>query len=225
VPLKVGVSPIFPPMVFKQGKELVGAEVDLARALGRELGRPVEWVEVPWKDQVAALKDGRTDIIMSSMSVTTARGFVVAFTQPYLVVGQMALVRRTDRALYAIGFPNPPPGTVGVLKATTGEYLVEHDFSGARTRSYPDSASAVKALMGRKIDLFVGDSTLIWYLAGMHEGDGLSVVPIPLSEERLAWGVRKGDTALLEATNGFLARASRDGSLQQVLKRWMAVGP
>jgi len=37
---------------------------------------------------------------------------------------------------------------------------------------------------GRTIDLFVGDSTLIWYLAGMHEGDGLSVVPIPLSEER-----------------------------------------
>jgi len=33
-PLRVGVSPVFPPMVFKQGKELVGVEVELARALG-----------------------------------------------------------------------------------------------------------------------------------------------------------------------------------------------
>ncbi len=224
-PLKVGVSPIFPPMVFKQGRELVGGEVDLARALGKRLGRPIQWVELPWKEQIVALTDGRTDIIVSSMSITTARGFVVAFTQPYLVVGQMALVRRTDQALYALGFPANPPGTVGVIRATTGEFLVQRDFPAAKLRSFADSAAAVKALTGKRIDLFISDSTLAWHLGGMHSGDGLAVVPISLSEERLAWAVRKGDGALLSAANAYLAEAKQDGSLQQVLKRWMAVGP
>ena len=40
-------------MVFKQGKELAGVEVDLARALGEKLGRQVVFVELDWKDQVA----------------------------------------------------------------------------------------------------------------------------------------------------------------------------
>jgi len=224
-PLKVGVSPIFPPMVFKQGRELAGVEVDLARAFGKHAARPIQWVELPWKDQIGALHDGKIDIIISSMSVTTARGFVVAFTQPYLVVGQMALVRRTDMGLYALGFPGTLPGTVGALRATTGEFLAQRDFPGAKLRSLPDSLAAVKALVNQRIDLFISDSTLAWYLAGMHAGDGLTVVPIPLNEERLAWAVRKGDDALMASANAYLAQATQDGSLQQVLKRWMAVGP
>jgi ABC-type amino acid transport substrate-binding protein len=63
--LPVGVSPVFPPMVFKQGKDLVGVEVDLARALGETLGRKVTFVELPWEDQIEALIAGRIDIIMS----------------------------------------------------------------------------------------------------------------------------------------------------------------
>jgi polar amino acid transport system substrate-binding protein len=222
-PLKVGHTPIFPPMVFKQGRELAGAEVDLALAFGRRLGRPIQWVEIPWKDQITALHEGRTDIIISSMSITTARSFVVAFTQPYLKVGQMALVRRTDQALYGMGFPAIPPGPVGVIKATTGEFMIERDFPGAKIRSFPDSATAVKALMRKRVDLFVSDSTLVWYLSGMHAADGLSVVPIALSEEHLAWAVRKGNDALLREANTYLSEASQDGSLQRVLRRWMAV--
>ncbi|MGE4179500.1 MAG: substrate-binding periplasmic protein [Limisphaerales bacterium] len=224
-PLKVGVSPVFPPMVFKRGRDLVGVEIDLARALGAHLQRPIQIVEVPWKDQIGALNEGRTDIIMSSMSVTPARGFVVAFTQPYLVVGQMALVRRTDKALYALGFPLPPPGKVGVLKATTGEFLVQRDFIGASIQSFTESASAAKALMRERIDLFVSDSTLVWHLAGVHSGDGLTVVPIALSEEQLAWAVRKEDETLRTAANEYLDQSTKDGSLQKVLRRWMAVGP
>lgn len=224
-PLKVGISPIFPPMAFKRGRDLVGVEVDLAKAFGQHCGRPIEWVELPWKDQLTALNEGRTDIIISSMSVTTARGFVASFTQPYLVVGQMALVRRTDQALYALGFPITPPGTVGVIKATTGEFLVQRDFPSAKLRSFTESAEAVKALLKKRIDLFVSDSTLAWHLAGVHSGDGLSVVPTPLSEERLAWAVRKGNDTVLNAANAYLTQATQDGSLRQVLQRWMAVGP
>src|SRR6478672_9863481 len=95
--LRVGVSPIFPPMVFKQGKELAGVEVDLARELGQELGREVKFIELPWDDQSEALNAGKIDIIMSSMSITQARKWVVDFARPYLIVGQMTLVRREDQ--------------------------------------------------------------------------------------------------------------------------------
>lgn len=80
-------------------------------------------------DQIPALVDGRTDIIMSGMSVTRARELWIAFSKPWLIIGQMALVRREDAYRYAFGFPANPPGAIGVLKATTGDFLVQQEFS------------------------------------------------------------------------------------------------
>jgi ABC-type amino acid transport substrate-binding protein len=223
-PLRVGISPVFPPMVFERGKEFVGVEIDLARRFGESLGRPVVFVRLPWADQIAALNEGKTDIIMSSMSITPARGHVVSFTRPYFVLGQMALVRREDRGGYILGFPQPLPGTVGVLKATTGEFLVQREFPRDKRKSYSTPEQAVTALKKKKIDLFISDSTMVSYLAGVHSADGLTYVPMMLSEEPLGWAVRLTDEALLKAANDFIERSANDGSLLRVFRQWGATG-
>jgi ABC-type amino acid transport substrate-binding protein len=221
--LRVGVSPVFPPMVFKQGKELAGVEVDLARALGEKLGRKVVFVEMDWKDQTEALNAGKTDIIMSSMSMTPARNAVMTFTRPYLKVGQMGLVRREDRSKHPLCVMVPPGTKVGVIKATTGDFLVQRDFPRANRKTYADGADVARALMKGSVDLVITDSTLVWYLAGTHAADGLTAVPFVLSEELLAWGVRRGNDDLVAAANQFIERASQDGTLAKAFRRWMAV--
>ena len=223
-PLRVGVSPVFPPMIFKQGKELAGVEVELARALGQHLGREIVFVEVPWKDQVEALNDGRTDIIMSSMSITPARRYVVNFSKPYFLTGQMALVRRENKMDYALGFPYKLNGPVGVLKATTGEFLVQRDFPKTPIKSFATSEEAARALIKKKVNLFISDSTVVWHLAGKYDADGLAVVTIPLSEEALGWAMRKTDEDLLNSVNGFIEKSSQDGAFLKIFRRWTAVG-
>ncbi|HEV8541093.1 MAG TPA: ABC transporter substrate-binding protein [Verrucomicrobiae bacterium] len=221
--LRVGVSPVFPPMIFKQGKELAGVEIELARQFAQETGREVTFVVLPWEDQIEALGEGKIDIVMSSMSITAARKWVVDFSRPYLLVGQMTLVRREDLGKYILGFPLKPPGTVGVLKATTGEFLVHREFPKAKRKTYATEVQAVQALQKKKIDLFISDSSLICYLAGTHASEGLAAVPLTLSQEPLGWAVRKGNEKLLESANSFLKKASDDGRLNQILRRWMAV--
>ena len=222
-PLRVGVSPVFPPMVFKQGKELAGVEVDLARALGEQLGRKVVFVELDWKDQTEALVGGKTDIIMSSMSVTPARNSVMIFTRPYLKVGQMALARREDRYKHSLGLMAPPDIKVAVIKATTGDFLVQREFPRVKRKTFASGADAARALTQGSVDLFITDSTLVWYLAGTHAADGLTAIPFVLSEEVLAWGVRRGNDDLVAAANEFIARASQDGTLTKAFRRWMAI--
>lgn len=223
-PLRVGVSPVFPPMVFKQGKELVGVEVDMARVLGQSLGRPIVFVELPWKDQIEALNDRRTDIIMSSMSVTKSRRFVLNFSQPYFVVGQLALVRREDRNKYLLGFPLDLKGAVGVIPATTGDFLIQRDFPKTKRLNCKDGETGAQAVIRKKAGLFFSDSTLIWYLAGQHATDGLTVAPMALSEEQLAWAVRKTDDALLASLNTFITQARQNGTFLKVFQRWTSVG-
>ena len=95
-PLRVGITPDFPPLVFKQGDQVAGIEVELARMLGEELGRPVKFVEVKWDEQIPALLEGKTDIIMSSMTVTRERQVRIAFAEPFMKSGLVAAVRHED---------------------------------------------------------------------------------------------------------------------------------
>lgn len=220
-PLKVGVTPNFLPMIYKEGGALAGAEVDFAKALGQELGRPVQFVEVSWEDEIPALADGRTDIIMSSMSMTTARQVRVAFAKPYLAIGQIAVVRRADQGQFVFGFPIKPKGAIGVLKATTGDYLVQQEFSQNKRKEFDSPQDAAKALAKKKIDMIICDSPTAWWLAGMNEIDGLVVVPIALSHEDLAWAVRKSDADLLASVNSALDKLEANGEAAAIIKRWV----
>ncbi len=219
--LRVGVDPNLPPMIFKEGKNIAGVEADLAQALGRDLGRPLKFVEVPWAELVDALNDNKIDIIMSAMSVTRARQFRVAFADPYLRIGQMALVRADEKFRYGglgAGFANQ---TIGVKKATTGDLLVQQEFPRAKRKYYDSGEEGAKALVRKKIDLFICDSPIIWYLAGTYEAQGLVAAPMVLSDETLAWAVRRSDTALLDSANTFLKKAATSGELSKILRRWI----
>ncbi|MBU4201104.1 MAG: transporter substrate-binding domain-containing protein [Verrucomicrobia bacterium] len=220
--LRVGVTPNMPPIVYKQGDDVIGLEADLARALGRELGRPVRFVQLKWDDQIPALIGNKTDIIMSGMSVTRMRAMRIAFTDPYLEVGQLALVRRCDLdRFFTRGAVMLTTGIVGVEKGTTGDLFVQQEFPHAKRVSYASSREAVKALIAARIDLFVHDAPVVWWLAAEHESEGIAAVNVPLTTENLAWGVREEDPALLKAVNGILARWKQDEKLQGMVKRWI----
>ena len=219
--LRVGVTATFPPMIYKDGGKLVGVEADFAEALAGELRRPVKLVEVDWEDQIPALTDGKTDIIMSSMSITQPRSLRVAFAKPYLAVGQTVLVRREDANKYILGFPGKPEGTIGVLKATTGDFLVQQEFSRSKRKEFKSPEDAATALVKKRIDLFVSDLPVVWWMAGMNESKGLVALQIFLTEERLGWAVRKSDTKLLESVNAALEKLQKEGRAPAIIKHWL----
>src|SRR5262245_40494775 len=220
-PLRVGVAPNSPPMIFKEGKSIAGVEADLAQALGRELGRPIQFVELPWEDLIDALEANKIDIIMSLMSVTRARQMRVAFSDPYLRVGQMALVRAEDKFRYLPLGNSLATQTIGLKKATTGDLLVQQEFPRAKRKYFDSGDEAARALTKKKIDLFLNDSTMIWYLAGRYEGEGLVNAPMVFSDEILAWGVRRSEPQFLQSINAFLKKITANGELDRMLHRWI----
>lgn len=220
-PLRIGVTSTTPPMIYKEGKAWVGVEADLARALGESLKRPVEFIEVKWEDQIPALIQGKTDIIMSSMSITRGRMMQINFTTPYMRVGQMALVRGEDKGRFMLGFPAGLTAPVGVKRGTTGDFLVQQEWPKSRRRTYKTGDDAAKALLKKRIDFFVADAPLVWWLSGTYESKGLTFLPFLLSDEQLAWGVRKADEDLLQQVNAFLVTIQSDGRLESVLRRWL----
>ena len=219
--LRVGVTSTYPPVIFRQEGQFAGIEADLAALLGTRLGRTVHFVEVPWTAQIDALLAGRTDIVMSGMSITDARRVRVAFSQPYFEGGLMAAVRADDKHLY----PSPEallaaPVTVGVLEGTTGAGFAQRSFPNARRVELSRASDGALALRRRSIDIFVHDAPAIAWLVSANEAD---VAPIRhyLNREHLAWALRPTDTELLAQVNAALAGWKTDGTLAGVIGRWL----
>ncbi|HEY4415904.1 MAG TPA: transporter substrate-binding domain-containing protein [Verrucomicrobiae bacterium] len=220
-PLRVGITANLPPMAFKQDGQIVGIEADFAKLLGQELGREVKFVEVAWEDQIPTLLDGKTDIIMSGMTITKPRQFRVTFCSPYLRSGQMALIRGEDMQKFALAFPIPPPGVIGVEKSTTGDFLVQQEFPRSKRKTFSGGEAAAKALKKKQIDLYISDATTIWWLASENEAEGLAAVPIQLTDEQIAWAVSKTNSDLLDAANKALAKWQQSGKANKIVKHWL----
>jgi len=164
--LRVGVSTNSPPLVFKQGNEIVGAEIDMARELASSMQKSPHFVELKWTEQIPALLDGRIDIIMSGMSITEKRKMRIAFSKPYFRTGQMALIRNTDKLRYTGGYyailTQSITSVVGVVKGTTGEFFVQHNFGRAKKiMAFATSKEAVAALRISAICLQAANQFLV----------------------------------------------------------------
>jgi polar amino acid transport system substrate-binding protein len=219
--LRVGVAPISPPMIFREGGKVVGLEADFAQALGVNLGRQVKFVELRWEDIIDALVNDKIDIIMSSMSVTRARQARIAFSNPYMRIGQMMLIRTEEQGRYGLLLDSLGDKSIGVRKGTTGDVLVQQEFSRAKRKYYRSGDDAAAALRKGRIDLFIDDSSMIWYLAGSYEAKGLTASPMVLSDEVLAWGMRMSDASLQQSVNAFLKRTQDSGEATRLVRQWI----
>jgi ABC-type amino acid transport substrate-binding protein len=220
--LRVGVTPDAPPLIFKQNHKFVGLEADFARGLAEYLGKSPSFVELKWEDQIPALLENRIDIIMSGMTITTLRKVRIAFCIPYLRSGQMALIRREDAARFSTGlFTLTTSSAIGVIKNTFGEYFAEQSYSGVKKVTFSAPQSAVKALIDKRIDIFIYDGPMVLYLASENEVNGLTALFTPLTEEYLGWGVRKDNVELLESADKFLQTRNEEGTLNKMIKFWI----
>ncbi len=222
--LYIGVTPIAPPLVYKEGGRIVGLEADFGVALGEYLGMPVRFVELNWDDQITALEKGKIDIIMSGMSITQARNFRVNFCDPYFRAGQMMLVDIASANQYPRGYYDlkwKKNIRIGVIEATTGDYFARKNLPKAKINNYTTTSSAVNALIRGTIDAFIYDAPMIAYAASMNESKGVVPVYNLLTEEYLAWAVKKGDKTLQRQANDFLKAYKADGRLDSSLRKWI----
>lgn len=222
--LRVGATPNYPPVVSSEGGDVVGIEADLAEEVGRGLEKRMQFVSLPWEELIPALNRGDIDIIMSGMSITAGRKKEIAFTDPYLHIGQMAITRVDEiQRLGSLTALLNAPLTAGFEPQTTGEAFVKTNMRNARPVSVPSIEAAVEALRSRKIDVFVHDAPTAWRIGSDPAYQDLIGLYWPLTDEYLGWGVRIGDPKLREALNGQLNIMKADGRLNRITNKWIKV--
>ncbi len=220
-PLRVGVTPNFPPLVFNQQGTLAGVEVDLMRIVGRELGRPVSAVVLPWEEIIDSLLSGHIDVIMSGISVTPARTMRVAFTDPWMTSGLMAAMRQTDTGnIKSIDDVKNFYGRIGVLSGTTGHDFVRRNCPNARLVKIASAGDAAVQLQRNQVDLFVDDIPSILWQVSVYEAE-LAPLMERLTEDQIAWAVRRDNMTLMQQLNDVIRKGKQDGTIDAAILKWI----
>lgn len=221
--LRVGVSANSPPLIYKKGTQFTGLESDFARQLGVYLGKDVKIISVPWDKQLDYLDAGKTDIIMSGMTVTDKRAYRVNFSLPYLNSGQLMVSKLENKSRFNKGIYSlmNSPYVIGTIENTTGDYLITKTINQAKRKQFKKSKDAIAAVISGEIDVFVYDAPMACYYAAMNEQNSLTVHLDLLSHENLAWAIAKENTLLLEQVNQFITGIHKSGELQKTIKRWI----
>lgn len=90
--LRVGVRSQYPPFAWVEGTQRRGFEVALASEIARQLAVRPEWVEVTPANRIAALGEGRADLVIATMGHTVQRDAEALFVRPHYYRSRTVLV-------------------------------------------------------------------------------------------------------------------------------------
>ncbi len=203
-PLVIGMELNYPPFEMTDASGTpTGVGVDMAHALADYLHRPLEIENMPFEGLIPALKTGRIDLIISSMTATDERRQSIDFSDPYLHTGLAILVKKNS-PIQGIGDVDKPGTIVTVKTGTTAEVYAREHFKNATTLPLEqDTACALEVAQGRA-DAFIYDQMSIYQFAKKNPDTTRGLLD-PFQKEAWAIGIRKGNTELEAQVNAFLA--------------------
>ena len=207
--LTVCTNPPYEPFEFEVDGEIVGLDMDIMAEVAADLGVELSHLVIGFDgiQSGAALEAGTCDVVASAITITDERAANLDFSEPYFDADQAVLVAEGSAVASEADLAD---ATVGVQQATTGaDWVTEQELTGVE---FEDLGLQVQALKNGQIDAAVNDIAVL----GPFTTDGLEVAFTIPTGEQYGFGVKKGNTALLDAVNATLERIEGDGTYDAI---------
>lgn len=219
-PLIVGMELAYPPfeMTDTNGKPS-GVSVDLATDLAKSLGRPVVIQNTSFDGLIPALKTGKVDLVISSMTATAERAQSIDFSEPYLSTG-LCLLLKKDSAAKGIEDLDKVGVKVAVKKGTTGHLYATAKLKNAEILVLDKESAAVLEVSQGKADAFIYDQ-MSTYQNWQRNKTTTRAILEPFQKESWAVGISKGNDELKGKVNAFIKEYRAKGGFEQLGDRYL----
>ena len=221
--LSMATEATFPPYEFYDGDKIVGIDVEVAGAIAEKLGMELEVTDIAFDSIIPGIQTGKYDIGMAGMTVTEERLEEVNFSTSYATGVQVVIIKDGSAIasvddLFADGANNvigTQTGTTGFLYAT---WDIEDEGLGT-VKSFAKTTDAIEALKNGQVDCVILDNEPAKALVAANEG--LSILDSEYAVEDYAIALAKENTELLEKVDGALKELIADGTLQQIVDKYI----
>ncbi len=202
--LVIGMELAYPPFeMTDEHNQPSGISVEMARAMAAYLHKELVVQNTTFVGLIPALKTGKIDLAISSMTVTEDRRKSIDFSDPYMHTGICALLNAKSD-VQTVDDLNQPDRTVVVKEGTTGfTYAREYLPKAHLLQISEESACKLEVIQG-KADAFIYDQMSVYQIHKQNPTTTRAILK-PIRAESWAVGVRKGNDALREQVNAFLS--------------------
>ncbi len=217
--LVLGLDDSFPLMGFRDGDgKLAGFDIDLAGEVGRRLGVTVQWQPTRWDGIVSALNGGRFDAIWNGMTITDERARVVAFTRPYIMGGQIAVVRSGDKRLRRL--QELKGMRAGAVAGAPGMTALERFSPQPKVIvAYESIPAALTGLSAGSVDVVVADCMPLRDALAKQPGR-FRIVPGYVHREPFGVAFRRDEKELRDRVQRTLDAIRKDGTMAKLSRKW-----
>jgi arginine/ornithine transport system substrate-binding protein len=223
--VKIGTEGAYPPFnSIDTNGELVGFDVDIAKALCDAANFECEFVVQDWDGIIPGLIAKKYDAIVASMSITDQRKEVVDFTDKYYNTPAKLV------AAEGAGLDLSPEGlagkVIGVQRATIHENFARATFPESEVRAYATQDEANADLVSGRLDLIMADSVaLLDGFLDTDAGEGFEFVGPDYNDpkfhgEGVGIAIRKGEDDLRAAFNEAIDKIRADGTYQAINEKY-----
>lgn len=218
--LIIGIDDQFPPMGFRdENNEIVGFDIDYARAAAEYMGVEVEFQPIDWKTKETELTSGRIDLIWNGYTITEERKEKVNFTEPYLENAQVIAVLEDSDIQTLDDLEGKLIGLQALSSAMDAFEASPIADTVESITEYKDNVLALNDLEAGRVDAVVIDEVAIDYYMTEKEGT-FRVLDESLAPEQYGVGVRKEDEELLNRLQEALDQMNEDGTAAEISEKW-----
>ena len=197
-----------------------GIDVEIATAIAKKLGLELEILDMDFDAALLAVNEGKSDIVMAGVTVNEDRQVVMDFTDSYATGEQVVIVKEGSD----VTMDNLGEKMVGAQRGTTG-YIYASDtpenggYGEDHVTAYDNGATAVQALLNGQVDCVIIDNAPAKEY--VKANTGLTILEGTWVTENYAIGCDKGNTELVKAINAALAELTADGTVQQIVDKYI----
>lgn len=221
--LKVATSADYAPFEFHtmvDGKDkIVGSDIDLAKAIAKELGVKAEVSDMNFNTVLASLKEGKADLAISAISATNERKQQFDFTDNYYNPPQVVIINKKNKEIYR-NANDLKDKNVGAQKGSIQEELVKTQLKGAKLVTIDKVPNMIVEVNQGSLAATVVEKTIAEsYIA---QNPDLMIADIslePAPDEAFAIALPKESSQLQKELNQIIKKLNDEGKIEEFIQQ------
>ena len=200
-------------------REIVGYEVDIAKAIARKIGVKPVFKQIAVAARIPELQQGRVDVLAASLTHNKERESQIDFSLTTFVTGQKVLVK-TSSGIADV--PQLAGKKVLTVKGGTQEPNIRKAVPNVDVVTFETTQQAFLALQQGKGAGYVNDEASLvndYAKLGPAKKD-YAILPTSISVEPLALGLRKNEPALKAVVDDTLRELESSGNAEKLFVKW-----
>ena len=217
--LIIGIDDTFAPMGFRDdNNEIVGFDIDLARATGEQMGKEVVFQPIDWGSKELELSSGRIDLIWNGYTITEERAQKVLLTKPYLANNQVIVTLKDSEIEKFDDLKGKKIGIQAQSSAIDAWNAVSISQEVADLFEDKTNDLALTGLESNRVDAVVIDEVVMNYKM-MQKPDTFKILDEKLAPEEYAVGVAKDNEELLSELQAAIDEIIADGTAAEISRK------